>query len=77
LAVVLNERGHVDLDHVSELLHRDFDDVIGELGEAVFRDPSNGSWQTADAYLSGAVRSKLVTARAAADLDSAFQRNVA
>ncbi|MGO7401974.1 lactate dehydrogenase (plasmid) [Rhizobium ruizarguesonis] len=77
LAVVLNERGHVDLDHVSELLHRDVDDVIGELGEAVFRDPSNGSWQTADAYLSGAVRSKLVTARAAADLDSAFQRNVA
>jgi len=77
LAVVLNERGHVDLDHIAELLHRDVDHVIGELGEAIFRDPSNGSWQMADAYLSGAVRSKLVTARAAADLDPAFQRNVA
>ncbi|EHJ95528.1 helicase-related protein [Agrobacterium tumefaciens] len=77
LAVVLNERGHVDPDHIAELLHRDVEDVIGELAEAIFRDPSNGSWQMADAYLSGPVRSKLVTARAAADLDPAFARNVA
>jgi hypothetical protein len=54
LAVVLNERGHVDPDHIAELLHViDVEDVIGELGEAIFRDPSNGSWQMADAYLSG------------------------
>ena len=77
LAVVLNERGHVDPDHIAELLHRDVEDVIGNLGEAIFREPSDGSWQMADAYLSGAVRSKLVTARAAADLDPAFARNVA
>ncbi|GEO86733.1 MULTISPECIES: helicase-related protein [Alphaproteobacteria] len=77
LAVVLNERGHVDLDHVAELLHLHVEDVISELADAIFRDPSNGSWQMSDAYLSGAVRSKLVTARAAADLDPAFQRNVA
>ncbi|UWU39061.1 helicase-related protein (plasmid) [Rhizobium sophoriradicis] len=77
LAVVLNERGHVDPDHIAELLHRDVEDVIEELGEAIFRDPADGSWHTADAYLSGAVRSKLVAARAAADLDPAFARNVA
>ena len=77
LAVVLNERGHVDPDHIAELLHRDVEDVLGELGEAIFHDPSDGAWQTADAYLSGAVRSKLATARAAADLNPAFARNVA
>lgn len=77
LAVVLNERGHVDPDHIAELLHRDVEDVVGELGEAIFRDPTDGSWQMADAYLSGAVRSKLTVARAAADLDPAFARNVA
>ncbi|RWX81464.1 lactate dehydrogenase [Neorhizobium lilium] len=77
LAVVLNERGHVDPDHIAELLHRDVEGVIEELGDAIFREPSDGSWQMADAYLSGAVRSKLVTARAAADLDPAFARNVA
>ncbi|KJF70024.1 N-6 DNA methylase [Agrobacterium arsenijevicii] len=77
LAVVLNERGHVDPDHIAELLHRDVEDVVGELGEAIFRDPAGGSWHMADAYLSGAVRSKLNVARAAADLDPAFARNVA
>lgn len=76
LAVVLNERGDVDPDHIAELLHRDADDVIEELGDAIYRDPANGSWQTADAYLSGAVRSKLATAEAAAALDPAFARNV-
>lgn len=76
LAVVLNERGHVDPDHIAELLHRDAGDVIDELGDAIYRDPANGAWQTADAYLSGAVRSKLATAEAAAALDPAFARNV-
>ena len=42
LAVVLNERGHVDPDHIAELLHRDADDVIAELGSAIFRDPADG-----------------------------------
>ncbi len=76
LAVVLNQRGHVDPDHIAELLHGDVNDVVSELGEAIFRDPSDGSWQMADAYLSGAVRSKLTLARAAADLDPSFERNV-
>ncbi|WP_298272533.1 N-6 DNA methylase [uncultured Bradyrhizobium sp.] len=76
LAVVLNERGRVDPDHIAELLHRDADDVIAELGSAIFRDPTDGAWQTADAYLSGAVRSKLMAAEAAAALDPAYARNV-
>ncbi|HEV2575556.1 MAG TPA: DEAD/DEAH box helicase family protein [Beijerinckiaceae bacterium] len=76
LAVVLNERGHVDVDHIAELLHRDTQDVVAELGSAIFRDASDGSWQTADAYLSGAVREKLKTAEAAAALDPDYERNV-
>ena len=63
--------------HVAELLHGDENAVIDELGDAIFRDPENGSWLTADAYLSGAVRSKLAAARAAAELDPSFARNVA
>ncbi|BAB54701.1 DNA methylase (plasmid) [Mesorhizobium japonicum MAFF 303099] len=76
LAVVLNERGHVDVDHIAELLHGDVDDVIDELGDAIFRDPETGSWHTADAYLSGQVRDKLKAAKAAAALDPVFERNV-
>lgn len=76
LAVVLNERGRVDVDHIAELLHRDPADVVAELGSAIFRDPADGSWQMADAYLSGHVRDKLKAAEAAAALDPEYQRNV-
>ena len=76
LAVVLNERGHVDIDHIAELLHEDRDTVIAELGSAIYRDPADGSWQTSDAYLSGSVRDKLAIAEAAAELDPAYKRNV-
>ncbi|TPP05054.1 DEAD/DEAH box helicase family protein [Rhizobium glycinendophyticum] len=76
LAVVLNERGHVDLDHIAELLHLDISTVIADLGDEVFRDPADGSWKTADAYLSGSVRTKLANAQAAADLDPVYERNV-
>ncbi|WP_434730634.1 N-6 DNA methylase [Rhizobium binae] len=76
LAVVLNERGRVDIEHIAELLHRDVQAVIAELGDAIFRDPADGSWQTSDAYLSGPVRTKLAGAEAAAELDAEFRRNV-
>ena len=76
LAVVLNERGRVDIDHIAELLHCDAQAVIAELGDAIFRDPTDGSWQTSDAYLSGPVRTKLAVAKAADELDPAFERNV-
>ncbi|WP_412052008.1 DEAD/DEAH box helicase family protein (plasmid) [Hoeflea sp. Naph1] len=76
LAVVLNERGHVDIDHIAELLHQDRETVIAELGSAIYRDPADGSWQTSDAYLSGPVREKLAIAEAAAEMDPAYKRNV-
>ncbi|PDT00456.1 lactate dehydrogenase [Rhizobium chutanense] len=76
LAVVLNERGRVDVEHIAELLHRPADAVVDELGDAIFRDPADGSWQTADAYLAGPVRTKFAVAEAAAALDPAYERNV-
>jgi N12 class adenine-specific DNA methylase/adenine-specific DNA methylase len=76
LAVVLNERGRVDIDHIAELLHTHADGVVDELGDAIFRDPADDSWQTADAYLAGSVRAKLTVAEAAAALDPIFERNV-
>ena len=76
LAVVLNERGRVDLEQVAELAQVDIGAVIEELGEMVFQDPADGAWRMADAYLSGPVRDKLKVAEAAAALDPAFDRNV-
>ncbi|MDZ4368851.1 MAG: DEAD/DEAH box helicase family protein, partial [Afipia sp.] len=76
LAVVLNERGRVDLEHIAELLHQDVADVVAELGDAIFQNPADGAWLMADAYLSGPVRDKLKVAEAAAALDPVFERNV-
>ena len=81
LAVTLHEVGHVDLDRVAELLGRTRAEVTAELGEAVFLNPAHSSgdtevWETADAALSGPVRTKLAAAEAAAALDPRYARNV-
>ncbi len=49
LAVVLNKRGHVDIDHIAELLHEARETVIEVPGSAIYRDPTDGSWRMSDA----------------------------
>ena len=82
LAVTLHEVGHVDLARVAELIGRSREETVVELGEAVFLNPSLTTegfeaWETADAYLSGPVRTKLAAAEAAAALNPGYARNVA
>lgn len=76
LAVTLAATGRVDTDHLADLLERDPAAALVELGSAVFRNPRTETWETSDAYLSGAVRTKLAVAEAAAALDPQYQRNV-
>ncbi len=81
LAVTLHEVGHVDVARVAEMLGRPREQVIAELGDAVFLNPDATkadmeAWETADAYLSGAVRTKLAAATAAAERDPRYVRNV-
>jgi len=76
LAVTLSEVGHVDLDHLADLLDRDPEAALAQLGTTVFRNPRTEGWETADAYLSGSVRTKLTVAEAAAALDPQYERNV-
>ncbi len=76
LAVNLDEIGRLDIDYIGGLLGKTHDEVIEELGDLIYRDPS-GEWQTADAYLSGDVVAKLEEAEAAAVTDPDMERNVA
>lgn len=76
LVVSLNERGRIDPEHMAEIYGKPWDDIHRELGELVYLDP-NGSWETADAYLSGNVKAKLKQAREAAAKDTTFAVNVA
>jgi N12 class adenine-specific DNA methylase len=77
LAVVLNERGRVDMPRIAELLGKTEPEAAVALGDTVFLDPESGDWEMADAYLSGLVRGKLAAARKAAVANPRFDRNVA
>jgi N12 class adenine-specific DNA methylase len=74
LLVSLNQRGAVDLPFISQLYGRPRSEVIAELGDLIFPDPEARKWLTADAYLSGNVRTRLAAAQAAGP---AYARNVA
>jgi N12 class adenine-specific DNA methylase len=77
LIVSLNEKGHVDLEHMSALLGRSVDEFQPELKGAIFLNPQSNEWETDDQYLSGNVREKLETAEAASLTDPRFKENVA
>jgi hypothetical protein len=76
LLVTLNERGYVDLDHVSSLLHRSAQEILPDLRGAVFFNPQGSRWETEDEYLSGNVRAKLLAAEAAVVIDPQFRGNI-
>ncbi|MGE4003800.1 MAG: hypothetical protein AB7I48_26735, partial [Planctomycetaceae bacterium] len=65
LLVSLNQRGAVDLPFIATLYGKPESQIIAELGDLIFLDPQSETWQTADAYLSGNVRSKLKAAERA------------
>ena len=65
LLVSLNQHGTVDLPFIATLYGKPEDKIIAELSDLIFHDPEAKEWQTADAYLSGNVRTKLATAERA------------
>jgi N12 class adenine-specific DNA methylase len=75
LIASLNYRGTVDPAYMARVYGKDQDAIVAELGDLVYSTPEGGI-ETADAYLSGDVKTKLAEAEAAAKADSAFTRNV-
>jgi N12 class adenine-specific DNA methylase len=76
LLVTLNETGEINWTRMRALTSRTAAELQAELGALVYRNPAGGEWETADRYLSGNVRAKLVTAQISAGLDSNYIRNV-
>jgi N12 class adenine-specific DNA methylase len=72
LLVSLDRRGGVDLPFIRTLYGKPEEQIVGELGDLVFHDPADRTWQTADAYLSGNVRAKLA---AVLNAGPAYARN--
>lgn len=75
LVVSLFEKGKIDFEHMTKLTDKSEADLIKDLDDAIFYNP-NGRWETADEYLSGNVRQKLMDAEQAAKEDAKFHKNV-
>ena len=78
LRISLNETGTVGTARIAELTGKSEDEVKKELLETglVFVNPETSGIETRDEYLSGSVRKKLKAARAAAEIDPSFKKNV-
>jgi N12 class adenine-specific DNA methylase len=78
LYVALNETGTIDWQRMSELTSRPAAELQKELEaeNLVFTDPKTRTWQTAEEYLSGSVRTKLREAQKLAKVEPEFKRNV-
>jgi N12 class adenine-specific DNA methylase len=69
LAITLAERGVVDIEHIAKLLKQTPEQAEAALAAGdkplVFKDPETNTFETANAYLSGQVRRKLMAAKSA------------
>lgn len=68
LALSIGEKARVDLDYMQQLTGKPQEELIADLQGVIFRIPAAepARYVTADEYLSGNVRAKLLTAEAAA-----------
>ena len=78
LALSIGEKACVDLEYMSHLTGKTQKEIIQNLQGVIFRVPNSepASYVTADEYLSGNVRNKLVVAETAAKSDPELNVNV-
>ena len=80
LALSIAEKAGVDMAYMEQLTGQTRDELASQLQGAIYRLPESAGdepcYVTADEYLSGNIRSKLASARVAAEKDEAFQINV-
>ena len=78
LALSIGEKARVDLPYMEQLTGKTKEEIIKGLQGVIFRIPATEPVQyvTADEYLSGNVRAKLITAEAAAKENPEFAVNV-
>lgn len=76
LIVSLNYKGVVDIEYISRLCNMSEDKCIEQLRGAIYKLPETGEYVTADEYLSGNIKDKLVLARTVAENDPFYAINV-
>ena len=77
VAASLDQTGGIDLDHIAQSLNLNTqEEVVHALGDMVYQNPDGRKWETSDNYLSGNVVKKLEDAKAIAQEDPSYLRNV-
>lgn len=77
LRVSLAQRGKVDVDYIASLCaDKTAEDIVSELRNIIYKDPQLNCYVTADEYLSGNIREKLVTAKVFAEKEPEYNLNV-
>ena len=77
LALSIGEKARVDLPYMEQLTGKPKEEIVKDLQGVIFRIPATepAQYVTADEYLSGNVRAKLITAEAAAKENPEFAVN--
>lgn len=76
LVVSMNETGRIDLARMMRLTGKPEDDLIRDLRGLIYLDPAREQWETADQYLTGNVKAKLLAAESAAGQNPRYAENV-
>lgn len=76
LSQSLGFRGAVDLEYMERVSGIPAGELRERLGDQIYDNPGSGRPEPASTYLSGEVKAKLAEARAAAETDPRYQRNV-
>ena len=78
LALSIGEKARVDLGYMAQLTGKTQEEIIRDLQGIIFREPGSepARYVTADEYLSGNVRVKLIMAKAAAQDNPEYAVNV-
>ncbi len=79
LAKSLNDKGVADIDFIAFATGRTTDETLQALGNHIYLNPANNTWETADQFLSGNVVIKLNNAKQETDKEPGnvqFQRSV-
>lgn len=75
LLISLSETNGVDFDRMTELYGKAEEEIQKELAGLIYENPEGG-WESAEAYLSGNVKAKLLAAEGAAKFDKKYADNV-
>ncbi len=78
LSISLRESGKINFERIAGLLNRSTEEVQAELQQdnLIFKNPQSREWEIKDKYLVGNVKEKLRIAKAYAENNPEYQKNV-